>query len=96
VTWLLVRLIRRRRYREMAARIRALEVGLGLVEPAFSEAHCDPDLIDWGGGRRARRERQRFERLNGRPPKGGYMAADVTVSEMGPFPEVLTRPGLGH
>jgi hypothetical protein len=99
VNWLarlLVRLIRRRRYREMAARIRALEVRLGLVEPTFTEAHLDPDLIDWGSGRAARREREQHERLNGRPPKGGYMAADVTVSEMGPLPEVLTRPGLGQ
>jgi hypothetical protein len=98
VTWpprLLVRLIRRRRHAEMAARIRALEVGLGLIEPTFTEAHCDPELIDWGHGRAARRERQRFERLNGRAPtRGGYMAADVTVREMGPLPEVLTKPAF--
>lgn len=28
-----------------------------------------------------------------RPRKGGYMAADVTVEQMGPVPEVLTKPG---
>jgi len=98
VTWflrLLVRLIRRRRYRGMAARIRALEVGLGLVEPTFSEVYSRPEHIDWGSGRSARRERARFERLNGRPPRGGYLAGDVTVAEMGPLPEVLTRPGGG-
>lgn len=27
---------------------------------------------------------------------GGYAAANVTVSEMGPLPAVLTRPGLGE
>jgi hypothetical protein len=98
VIWLLrlvVRLIRRRRYAEMAVRIRALEAGLGLIEPTFTEAHFSPDLIGWGHGRAARRERDRFERLNGRAPtRGGYMAADVAVSEMGPFPEVLTKPAF--
>ena len=99
MTWLmrlLVRWLRRRRHTETPQRIRALEVGLGLVEPTFVEAYSDPDLIDWGPGRRGRRERERHERLNGRPPKGGHMAADVTVSEMGPLPGALTRPGLGH
>jgi hypothetical protein len=89
----LVRLVRRRRHAETPARIRALEVALGLVEPTFTEAHANPDLIDWGSGRRGRRQRERF----GRPAAhGGYMAANVTVSEMGPLPDVLTRPGLGR
>lgn len=65
---LLVRFLRRRRRAESPARIRALEVGLGLVEPTSTEAYARPELIDWGSGRRARRERHRFERLNGRPP----------------------------
>lgn len=92
---LLVRWLRRRRHIETPLRIRALEVGLGYVEPTFVEAHSDPDLIDWGPGRRGRRERERHEQLHGHPPKGGYMAADVSVSEMGPLPGVLTRPGAG-
>lgn len=92
----LVRWLRRRRHTETPLRIRALEVGLGLVEPTFTEAYADPDLIDWGGGRRARRERARFEALHGRPlGRGGYMAADVPASAMGPLPDVLTRPGGG-
>ena len=99
MTWLLrllVRLARHRRYRDMSARIRALEVGLGLVEPTFSEVYSRPEHIDWGTGRSARRERARFERLNGRPPRGGYLAGDVTAAEMGPLPDVLTRPGIGQ
>lgn len=28
--------------------------------------------------------------------KGGYEAADVPVSAMGPLPDVLTRPGAGQ
>lgn len=36
------------------------------------------------------------ERTRPRPAKGGYAAGNVTVSEMGPLPEVLTRPGLGQ
>ena len=38
--------------------------------------------------------RQR-RRRSGRPPKGGYMAANVSVPEMGPLPDALTRPGAG-
>lgn len=63
----LVRLVRRRRYAETPARIRTLEAALGLVEQTFTEAHANPDLLDWGSGRRGRRQRERFERLDGRP-----------------------------
>lgn len=27
--------------------------------------------------------------------KGGYESADIPASELGPFPNVLTRPGMG-
>lgn len=94
MTWplrLLVRALRRRRHREAAGRVRALEVALGLIEPDFVELHADPDLIDWGHGRRARKQRERYVW----PEKGGYTAGNVSVSEMGPLPEVLMRPGLG-
>lgn len=53
----------------------------------------DPELIEWAAqGAMPPRPRKR----SGRPPKGGYLAANVTVSEMGPLPDTLTRPGIGH
>lgn len=53
------------------------------------KAHADPHLIDWAGTRGGRKRSRRS------PSKGGCIAGDVTVDEMGPVPEVLTRPGLG-
>lgn len=54
--------------------------------PSFTEQHANPSLIETAakGARAPRRT------------KGGYMAADVPVSAMGPLPDVLTRPGLGQ
>lgn len=33
-------------------------------------------------------------KMNDRKTKGGYPSADIPVSELGPFPEVLTRPAF--
>lgn len=89
---LLVRVLRRRRHREAAARIRALEVGLGLAAPSLTELFTDPDVLPPPRGRRERREWEwrRAGMLGGRA-RCGYVAPRVPVSAMGPLPEVPTR-----
>lgn len=89
----LVRWLRRRRYAAMSGRIRALELGLGMVEPTIAEMYANPALVGDGPGRKLPYARATVtQRTNG--GRNYFANGDMTVlTDRGLLAEALATAG---